>query len=649
MAKHDSCRPPHGNALVQLAGRTGHRPAWPYVSFLGKLPRTAGKLNLLPSRPLTPTSPLSTGAGPLLKPKGRAARGVANAAKGEEKAVRREPTLEGGQYSRYAGYSDSEPTSGATPSAHFQESVPKCQPKRIPPEVPTPTPGKAAEPGRTEGTLPEFTPTALRQFSPAELEEERKRAEEFNAFLDAFPAPQHPPAAPNPAPVSSAWRPKLPARTPGPQGTSTPLANPPDQGAADVSEAAPAPGAKQAPPAAVEGKAAAVGSYPPLHRATAVTSLEDGPPPPLPPTALVGRHVTVRGSALPGIEGESGYVLEYDPFGERYHVQLNNGRVYHLVSRHLQLTQAPAKAVPLPPMQQHPLPATVAPKYNPPPVCFDRLKPDAGQPELGSHPPAPRLVGSTLGDPTATAGTNADKTVSEAGPAAENRPPWIPRSDPLAQVQQSIQKGTGHQRAPAPKPPPVRRVTLHYSCDPARPGPIAKPSAVDPWLLPPNLRKPELPAQAKPGPTPAAVQPRPYQDYRKTTPAADPKAAAPPAKPKGAVDLLSPRRTRPSTNQPPAYKPALGKGSARPPVPPIPKPAIETAAPAHVPEAEPEPPAPVHATEAEPEPNDPAFPTGNEEPEDAWESTRRVGGERTRPDWFDAHSRVEDYWLEPEG
>ena len=93
-------------------------------------------------------------------------------------------------------------------------------------------------------------------------------------------------------------------------------------------------------------------------------SSEAAPPPP--PTALVGRHVTVHGSGLPGIDGESGHVTEYGPFNERYHVLLKNCHVYHFASRHLQLTQAPAKAVQLPPMQKHPLPATVTPKYKPP-------------------------------------------------------------------------------------------------------------------------------------------------------------------------------------------------------------------------------------------------------------------------------------------
>ena len=259
-----------------------------------------------------------------------------------------------------------------TPSAHFQESIAQCQPKGIPPEVAASTPGKATEPSRTEGTTPEFVPMALSQLSPAEPAEERRRAEAFNAFLDAFPTPPPQPAAPSPAPAWSTWRPKLPTETPGQQGTATPATSPPDQGEADVSGGAPAPGTEQASPATVEGKASAAGSYPPFHRASAVTILERSPPPPPPPTALVGRHVTVHGSDLPSIEGESGYVLEYDPFGERYHVQLNNGHVYHLVSRRLHLTQAPAKAAQLPPMQQHPLPATMTHKYKPPPVCFAR-------------------------------------------------------------------------------------------------------------------------------------------------------------------------------------------------------------------------------------------------------------------------------------
>ena len=244
--------------------------------------------NPLSSRQPPPTSP----------PKG---------GKGEGKGGRKGAHPGRGEYSRHAGYS--EPTSGATPSAHFQESVPQCQAKGVPPEVPAPTPGKATESSRTAGTTPEFIPTALSRLSPAELAEERKRAEAFNAFLDAFHTPPPQPAAPSPAPVSSTWMPRLP----GSQGTATPVANPPDKGEADASARAPAPGTKRAPSAAAEGKASAAGSYPPFHQSSAVTSLERSSPPPPPPMALVGRHVTVHGSDLPSIEGKSGYVLEYDP------------------------------------------------------------------------------------------------------------------------------------------------------------------------------------------------------------------------------------------------------------------------------------------------------------------------------------------------
>ena len=47
-------------------------------------------------------------------------------------------------------------------------------------------------------------PTAISQLTLAEIEEERRIAEEFNAFFDALLAPQPKPVAPKPAPTASA-------------------------------------------------------------------------------------------------------------------------------------------------------------------------------------------------------------------------------------------------------------------------------------------------------------------------------------------------------------------------------------------------------------------------------------------------------------
>ena len=181
------------------------------------------------------------------------------------------------------------------------------------------------------------------------------------------------------------------------------------------------------------------------------------------------------------------------------------------------------KAVPLPPLQQHPLPAIAIPKY------VQTTAGVLGSTQAGRDPTRARATPAGpetgrehgRGSPTATARTCAGWTVGEAGPFRPK--PVCPGSSEATrtQVQRAIQKGTGYQRAPAPGPPPGRRVTLRYIYDPAQPGLIAKPAAIHPWMLPPDLRGPDLPVQAKPAPPPAVDQPCAYQDYRKTTPAAD--------------------------------------------------------------------------------------------------------------------------------
>ena len=168
---------------------------------------------------------------------------MAKGGKGEGKGGRKGAHPGRGEYSRYAGYSEA--TSGAAPSAHFQESVPKGQAKGAPPEELAPTTGEATDSGRTARATTEFIPTAISQLNPAEIEEERRRAEAFNAFLDAFPAPPPQPAAPSPAPASSTWKPRLPTVTPGARSAGTPAAELPGQGEADAAAGATEPGADQ--------------------------------------------------------------------------------------------------------------------------------------------------------------------------------------------------------------------------------------------------------------------------------------------------------------------------------------------------------------------------------------------------------------------
>ena len=154
-------------------------------------------------------------------------------------------------------------------------------------------------------------PTAVSQLTPAEIEEERRIAEGFNAFLDTFPAPQPSLVAPKPASTASAWKPQLPTRPPFGREGETFLAVHTEQGEASAPDEAAEPEVDLALSVGADGEPAAVGSYPPHHKPAAVTVLGRNPPPPPPPIALVGKHVTVQGSGLPGIEGESGHVIEY--------------------------------------------------------------------------------------------------------------------------------------------------------------------------------------------------------------------------------------------------------------------------------------------------------------------------------------------------
>ena len=160
--------------------------------------------DLLPIRPLIPTCPLFTGVVPPPRPRAQEARGSpftraklsaktkGSGGKGrgkggqpEGKGGRKGACLGRGEYSRFAGYSEA--TSGAAPSAQFQESVPEGQAKGAPPEEPPSNTGGADKWGAT-ASAKGYMPTAISQFTPAEIEEERRIAEEFNGFLDAFPA-----------------------------------------------------------------------------------------------------------------------------------------------------------------------------------------------------------------------------------------------------------------------------------------------------------------------------------------------------------------------------------------------------------------------------------------------------------------------------
>ena len=219
--------------------------------------------------------------------------------------------------------------------------------------------------------------------------------------------------------------------------------------------------------------------------------------------------MTVYNPGLPGIDGESGYVQEYDPSIERYRVLLNNGHAYYFASYISQLTQPPAEAVQLPPMQKHPLPARITPGYKPPPVRADRPEPAPDQAEPGVPPTAPGPVRSVLGDPPPPPpGPVPTEPSVKQGPPPKTQRPKIPRSE---------QPGIGPPKAQPLAAPPVQRVTLHYSVDPRNPGPIAKLASGSvgiPSSLDPTLSGAEPPVTTLPK---ADVKPCQYTDYRYQT------------------------------------------------------------------------------------------------------------------------------------
>ena len=53
-------------------------------------------------------------------------------------------------------------------------------------------------------------PESISHLSPAEIEEERRIAEAFNAFLDIVSTPEPQPVALKPAPTAAAWKPHIP-------------------------------------------------------------------------------------------------------------------------------------------------------------------------------------------------------------------------------------------------------------------------------------------------------------------------------------------------------------------------------------------------------------------------------------------------------
>ena len=220
-----------------------------------------------------------------------------------------------GEHSRYAGYSEA--TSGAALSTQFQDSVPDGQAKGALPKGPPSASGRtdvSSGPVSAQGYMPE----SISRLSPEAIEEERRIAEAFNAFPDTFPTPEPQPVAPKPAPIAAAWKPHIPTMAYTGHVAAALAPEPTEQVGAGAPTEAVEPDVDPATVVEGEDESATVGHYPPHYKPAAVTVLNRGIPPPPPPTAMVGRHVTVYNSGLPGIDGESGHVTEYDSSLERY-------------------------------------------------------------------------------------------------------------------------------------------------------------------------------------------------------------------------------------------------------------------------------------------------------------------------------------------
>ena len=280
--------------------------------------------------------------------------------------------------------------------------------------------------------------------------------------------------------------------------------------------------------------------------------------------------MTVYNSGLPGIDGESGHVTEYDASLQRYRVLLNSGHVYYFASHLLELTKAPTEAAQLPPMQKHPLPARVTPGYKPPPVSVSRPEPAADQIEPGPPHPVPYPVRSALGDPPPPPpGPVPTEPSAKQGPPPKTQRPRIPQGE---------QPILGFPKGSPPLAPPAKQVTLHYSMDPRNPGPIAKPAAGDPGIPSSSDRPPSDPAPPEPTQPKVVIKPGFYTDYRKGAPLAG-----------KAISQPTIRRWIP-------------KLSDRPPAPPVPKTSTAEAAPTPGPTADPARPDPALPNEAGREP-----------------------------------------------
>lgn len=192
-----------------------------------------------------------------------------------------------GEHSRYVGYSGTVDIS--EPSASFRDSVPAGQGKAGPPKG---TPFAAEGTGTLSGPVPasEYVPSYLSNLSAEDLAEERKREEDFLAFLDTFPSGSQP-ATPgqtllpvreeDPLPGAAPLEPEAPVPLPG--SSPQPAKSDPtvvvrqDMGPASTSRAA--------------GERAQVGEYPPIYQAASAIDIASGappapqPPPPPPPTA----------------------------------------------------------------------------------------------------------------------------------------------------------------------------------------------------------------------------------------------------------------------------------------------------------------------------------------------------------------------------
>ena len=241
-----------------------------------RLPASADAPPLYRSRPPAKAKGLGGKGVPLarsqtpVKSKGSGGKGRGRGNQSASKGGKKGAHPGRGEYSRYASYSEA--TSDAVPSIQFQDSVPEGQAKGAPPKGPPSASGRTGVPSDPVPAQ-EHMPESIRRLSPEAIEEERRAAEAFNAFMDASPTGSRP-VVPKPALTAAAGEPPTPTMTYA--GPVAPALAPEPKGQAATGAQAETiePDAGPAPAGEEDEGTATVSSHPPLHQPAAVTVLD---------------------------------------------------------------------------------------------------------------------------------------------------------------------------------------------------------------------------------------------------------------------------------------------------------------------------------------------------------------------------------------